>query len=730
MFIQVNYVRQNGKTYRYPRIAESYRDKNGKPRNKIIANLGNISRRAEENLKIAFEAARNGKSVVIAPDLPGLSEKSKIKANLRYLDIALLLEMWRKWNLSALLNDIIHDGNAKMKSSDVISALVFQRCVAPRSKSHAVEWLRTTALPELLAINFKHFNNTRIHKVLNSLHACSRELQEALPKLYESQDGKFAMTFMDVTNTYFHGRGCEMAERIKTKEGIGNKLAIGIVLLANEKGYPLRWQVVPGRMKDHQAMEEMVKNVKELPWLEKTPLIMDRAMGRETTIQGLLDSGLYFLTAVPVNTIESYTMNLPWSIFSKIELSGRMENRTKDIQSVRQIVRADKRMTEVDEELFIIDLGKVYLNHQDMAVVQKRIDKHKEIKESLILAKTIQKNLDSKEYKNQKAAAQKLGLNLGKVTQILKLLYLSEDIQKMILESEPGFNLTYSNLKLVMKERDHHRQFELLSEILSKSNDNPDQKSDSKYLRLIAYFNPQMFVDQRNRAEEHCEELSKFIETLNSELANAKRTRTRETTKRKIMRELEKKNYVEVFEISLKPTEIKTTTGKIIQSFRCNLEKKQKQWERLRRFDGFVLLVAHPDIPNSGKEIALMYRAKDAIEKDFEKIKSFLKLRPIFHHTDPKVQAHVDICMLGLLLQRTLENELKRVKISLSPQACFEILSTCHLNLIKSISDSCDIYSVTESTHAQSEILDALGYSKFLDDHSIMKMITPRFVRT
>jgi transposase len=37
-----------------------------------------------------------------------------------------------------------------------------------------------------------------------------------------------------------------------------------------------------------------------------------------------------------------------------------------------------------------------------------------------------------------------------------------------------------------------------------------------------------------------------------------------------------------------------------------------------------VLCFVHPKLPNSARELALMYRAKDTIEKDFQMIKSLV----------------------------------------------------------------------------------------------------------
>ena len=132
-------------------------------------------------------------------------------------------------------------------------------------------------------------------------------------------------------------------------------------------------------------------------------------------------------------------------------------------------------------------------------------------------------------------------------------------------------------------------------------------QEEKKRLRLVAYFNPQMFVDQRRRTEKHCQDLSEFVNELNKELAQAKKSRKKEATSRKIIRELEKKNYLDAFEVTLTPISVKTSPNHSVQSFHCKLERKEEQWKRLRRYDGFVLLLGHPHISGNGKDLALMY---------------------------------------------------------------------------------------------------------------------------
>lgn len=747
MHLQTTKIRRNNKTYRYVQLVQSYRrKKDGKPTHRVIGNLGDLPAQTEENLKIALKASRESRALIIATDSPGLSDDSKVLANLRYLDIAVLLEMWNSWELDELFCGLIEEGESVINYAKVIAALTIQRCVAPKSKLFASRWISTTALPELLGIGVKPFNNTRIHRVLKAIHGCDVELQRRLPELYQSRSGAFAMSFMDVTNTYFEGHGCEMAERTRTKEGHRNKRAIGIVLLANEHGYPLRWDIVPGKTKDHLAMGEMLDDMRGIQWLGKTPVVLDRAMGRESTVRKLVGSGLRFLTAAPVNSIESHTKSLPHERFSGVVLGGTEDTYKQDIKSAARIAR-EAGMEEVDEHLFVLDLGVVDFEPSSNIGRKGQGQGYASfIKKRIRFARELRTKLDAGVYPNKRACAEAHGYNASWVSKMLRLLRLPLDLQERILALPDELRLTTQQLEPVLKEQDHDKQHEMLTAVLPIFRDSPaspvkdpdqptidgrhDSASDAMSIRLVAYFNPQMHVDQRVRAQEHRDELSRFITELNEELADARKSRAEEATRRKIRRELEKKDYVDVFEVSLVPITVTTRAGSRIDSFRCALTLKADAWAQRRRYDGFVLLLGHPKLDQSARELALMYRAKDAVEKDFQTIKSAIKLRPVYHYTNPKVQAHVTICMLALLLQRTLEHRLRDANMALTTPACMEILQTCHLNQMKPLPGGHCLYSVTEATTAQGEILKALKLSHLVNDRDVARTVTARVMPT
>ena len=139
-----------------------------------------------------------------------------------------------------------------------------------------------------------------------------------------------------------------------------------------------------------------------------------------------------------------------------------------------------------------------------------------------------------------------------------------------------------------------------------------------------------------------------------------------------------------------------------------------------------MLLVAHPELPQSAAELVALYRGKDAVEKDFETIETDLELRPVFHHTDPKVQAPVSLGMLGLLLERALERQLAKAGRSMTVPACLEQPASVHLNRVATGPDQAPAYLATEPDEEQRQLLDRLGLGRLVDEAEISARIHPR----
>ena len=102
MNIRVTKHRHKDQTYQYVQIVENYRREDGRPTCRVIAHLGRLPEEMIANLRVAFEASREGQLVVMARDASATRRRPP-EANLEYLDIAVLLELWRQMGCKSLL---------------------------------------------------------------------------------------------------------------------------------------------------------------------------------------------------------------------------------------------------------------------------------------------------------------------------------------------------------------------------------------------------------------------------------------------------------------------------------------------------------------------------------------------------------------------------------------------------------------------------------------------------
>jgi len=236
-------------------------------------------------------------------------------------------------------------------------------------------------------------------------------------------------------------------------------------------------------------------------------------------------------------------------------------------------------------------------------------------------------------------------------------------------------------------------------------------------------FNPQMCVDQRTAAEAHRQSIDDLVADLNRRLRSERARIDGDGARFLLTEKLASMSLLKVYRISVEDVPVADTQRSVPQ---LRIEFDQEEWLRRRRHDGFVLLVAHPEIPKSGPELVQLYRDKDAVEKDFQTIKDVVRLRPVYHHTDPKVRAHVTLCMLALLLERTLEQRLRRSSMPMSAPACFEELSSCHLNVLRTDPDRPTTYGLTEPTNEQRDLIRVLRMGDLLDGEELATSLRPR----
>jgi hypothetical protein len=719
MNIRINRVKRPNKTYEYVELVQAYRRKrDGKPAVRVIANLGRVGTVDVDNLRLALEASRQGKQVVVQEARPEPSELLQPLANLQYLDVAVLLETWKEWGLTDLINELLPAGAADVRPADVVTALAVHRCAGPQrelgrgSKVGAATWFDDTALPELLQVSPATFNNSRLHRVLEQLEQATPALMEALPRKYVDQEAAFTALFADITDAVFVGQGPELAAKGRTKAGqIRRK--IGIALLCNQHGYPIRWKVVAGNAAEQPVLAELYEAVAGKSWAYHVPVICDRAMGASANICKLSRTGLRFLTALRKPEFSTYAENIAWGRFEGLSWEGG----AAVVKAAGEAAEA-AGFERVDDTLFVLDMGILEPAQASPKLPTTSDDR---CRTALQYARAIEEAVEARHANSYNAAARQLGLTTSMGKKYRKLLQLSLEIQQRVLAGEAQ-QLSLTSL-FSLRSLDPEAQRERF-EALRAAGTRPGPQGkrprlpDGPRVRVVAYFNPELFVEQRKGILLRRQAIQAWVVALNDRLKSPRSKMTRDKTVAAIDRRLRKDQLLNAYEIQIDrdPTDTR---------FLVTLRPIERAFARRSCHAGFTVLVGHPGLQQPAAELARLYRAKDsAIEKSFRTIKSIVTLEPVRHQTDHKVQAHVTICMLALLLERTLRAKLEGKR---SAPAALAALRPCRLNYYEPpLPGLPPRYRRNHASPEQIELLKALQLEHLLDEEHLACKIHPR----
>jgi hypothetical protein len=694
MYLRVTKVRRGSRFYKYVQLVESFRRADGKPTNRVLANLGSLDDIAVANLRAALAATRKGKALVVENALFS-DKRAEVHQSLRYLDLAVLLRVWDELNLEELLSCALPKRDQIASPVDMVKALVLQRCVAPSSKLAAERWYPKTALPELLSISPHQFNNSRIHRVLSSLEEGEAVLQEGLPAKVKAAEGGFAALFIDATDTWFVGNGPPLAHKARDKEGVYRR-RIGLVMLCDQRGNPLRWETLSGRYHDPTALADMAKEAATVPWAKNLPVVLDRASGTASATETLHARGLHYVTAIPDPELESSCAPIPWDTIDALQ----GETTKEGVQ--QQLV--DAGFVGVGKGKYLLDLG----------IFEKAPSARSRTVPVAVFA--VRALSEHEAGPTQKAAAERLGISARTLRYYAQLRSLTGEVRARILEEQID-RLSIRDLMEVAKVAPEEQLAFLERKVVSLAN-RPRQSSRVQQAsgypaRAVISVCSRRVLSDREKDEQNLLRAQTHVADVNRRLGHPSNRRTDGSALAEVEGRLRKFRLRGVFTPHI--------TGKGTNR-RIVLEKNDTAWARRRRGDGINVVVAHPSVQKTAEELVNQYFAKDAIERDFRTIKSVVELRPIHHRTDPKVRAHVTICILALLLLRALEHRLEKTGVSAA--SALETMEPVRLNVIAQ--DKAAFYSSTRPDANTTALLQTLGYNDLMDDTTVRETITPR----
>src|SRR5271157_2503190 len=334
MYIRKSIRGYKGKTYTNYVLVESVHTAKG-PRQKTVCSLGDLSPRPRaEWLKLArkIEDALVGQDdlldaadgevadivrrvrarradrgeVTPAPSLSRTARGALIKVDPSRVTterhreagpVHVGHQFWQRLGLDRILRDCGLSATAQQ----LACAMALNRLIAPCSEHAMPDWIRRTALADILGVDFGGLTEDPLYGVLDKLYPHRAAIEAARVARERSLFNLDATIYLyDLTSTYFEG---ECARNGKAKRGYSRDhradcKQVVVVLVVSREGFPITHEVFAGNTQDRTTLAAMLDRLAERAGLRQgATVVVDRGMAFDDNLAEITDRKLHYVVA-------------------------------------------------------------------------------------------------------------------------------------------------------------------------------------------------------------------------------------------------------------------------------------------------------------------------------------------------------------------------------------------------------------------------------------------------
>jgi transposase len=206
-------------------------------------------------------------------------------------------QMWRELGADHILCGV----GLSERSRVLTEAMVLNRLIFPLSEHAMPDWIRRTALKDILNVDFSTLGEDALYRNLDRLHPnrarIEAELAEREKTLFNLDDTVY---LYDLTSTYFEGltlnnsqakRGYSRDKRPDCKQ-----VLVGLVL--NRDGFPKAHEIFDGNRQDRTTVAEMLDALEERTGRKPgATVVVDRGMAYAENLEQIRARGLHYIVA-------------------------------------------------------------------------------------------------------------------------------------------------------------------------------------------------------------------------------------------------------------------------------------------------------------------------------------------------------------------------------------------------------------------------------------------------
>lgn len=330
VFIRKKTRKYKGRTYTSYALVESVRTNNG-PRQKTICTLGDLEPRprhewldlvhkvedalmgqarlvddsdsevrnivrkvhAHRNRAAHTLAKRRLDDDIVAVRVDGVTTEEHREAGPVFVGH----QFWLRLGLDEILTAV----GLSERSRILTCAMVMNRLISPKSEHAMPDWIRRTALADILEVDLDRLGESSLYRNLDKLHPNRATIES---RLVEGERDLFnldqTILFYDLTSTYFEGQALQnpKAKRGYSRDKRPDCKQVVIGLVVNRDGFPVAHEVMEGNAQDRGTLGDMLDLLDERVGLsEGQTVVVDRGMAFDDNIAEIRRRKLHYIVA-------------------------------------------------------------------------------------------------------------------------------------------------------------------------------------------------------------------------------------------------------------------------------------------------------------------------------------------------------------------------------------------------------------------------------------------------
>jgi transposase len=288
-------------SHTYAQLVESFRDENGKPRQRTVATIGRVdeSEGAVDSLLKGLLRAR-GKSTDLAA-----APQVEFESALALGDVWALDQLWKELGFDSLAG-VFRKARYTTPIEHALRVMVFNRLCDPESKLGVLRWLETVSIPDVDTASLTHQHLLRSMDAIMDHQDAVDDVVAGLLRPLIDQD--LSLVFYDLTTIRAAGL-TEQTDDVRkygmSKSGlIERQFMLGVVQTA--EGLPIYHEVFDGNQSESPTLLPTLKKVlARFAQIKRLIVVADRGLLSLDNVDELrkvmLPNGqaLEFILAVP-----------------------------------------------------------------------------------------------------------------------------------------------------------------------------------------------------------------------------------------------------------------------------------------------------------------------------------------------------------------------------------------------------------------------------------------------